>query len=174
MKHQARTAMLVAAIAVGLGTAPMARAQSAWTTYQNTDFHFTVDVPAEPTISVGITESPAGPEPTFQGTIELSPDSALQLTAVDLTRVTVAIDPNAVLEGGVKGGVGAANATIDSETTISDGDAIGRDVVFHNGTVKYETRIFYLNRRVAALTGLGNGKLPDAFGRAAAAFKILP
>ena len=174
MKHQARTAMLIAAIAVGLGTAPMARAQSAWTTYQNADFHFTVDTPAAPTISVSITETPVGPEPAFQGAIELSSDGVLQLTAVDLTKVTVAIDPNAVLEGGVKGGVNAANATIDSETTISDGAAVGRDVVFHNGAIKYETRIFYLNRRVAALTGLGNGKLPDAFGRAAAAFKILP
>ena len=174
MKHQARTAMAIAVIAGGWGTAPLARAQNAWIVYENVDFHFTIDVPAPPQLTLGTTPGPAGPLPTLQGAIEMSPDASLELSAIDLSTVKAGIDPNAILEGGIKGVVNAATATIDSETTINDGAAIGRDVIFHNANSKYEMRTLFLNRRGVVVIGLGEGKVPVEFARAAASLKLRP
>ncbi len=168
-----RSALFAAAVAVAFSTA--ATAQVAWTTWRNDDFRFQVEMPGMP-VQTGGTSGPNGVLKTLMGQVSLGARGSIAVTAIDLSAVQAELNPDTVLEGGVQGAVNNAHATLDSETTIHVGGAVGRDFTSHTANSVMRSRALYLNKRVYAVFSAvpaGSAPLPE-YDRVIASLSILP
>ena len=163
----------IAAVAV-LACAAAAQAQAEWRTYHNAQFGVSFEVPAEPQVSESTTNTAAGPAPTLAGTVDMHDRGALVFTVGDFSKLNGPADPNVVLEGAVKGSVQNAQATLDSEKSITVLGEPARDIVVHTGAFTARERIIYAGHRIYALVGVGplNVGVPAEYDRFIASFAL--
>jgi len=154
-------AAMVIALACG------ARAQPAWQTYHNVKYGFSVDIPAEPRITEGVTQAGVGPVPTLTGGIDLHERGGMVFTVADYSATTKSTDPDVVLEDLVKALVQKDGSVLDSEISIIVQGAPGRDIVAHTSRFQRRMRVIYLNRQLYGLIAVGpvGAGAPSEFDR---------
>ena len=163
-----------AAVAVVLACGAGARAQSAWQTYHNVKYGFSVATPADPRITEDVTRTSAGPVPTLNGSIDMHERGALVFSVADYTATSRSNDPDEIMEGLVNAFVHQDNSVLDSEISITVQGAPGRDVVLHNGVLQRRLRVVYLNRQLYGLIAVGpvSSGAPSEYERFAGSLSI--
>jgi hypothetical protein len=163
-----------AAVAIVLAGGAGARAQTAWHTYHNVKYGFSVDAPAEPRITEGVTQASTGPVSTLTGAMDLHERGGMVFTVADYSATTKSTDPEVVLEDLDKALVHKDGSVLDSEISITVQGAPGRDIVAHTSTFQQRLRVVYLNRALYGLIAVGpaSGGAPSEFGRFASSLSF--
>ena len=153
-----RRVLVGLALTAILTISPFASVSAAvrWTTYRNTDFGFTIEVPVQPEV----TRAQSGVSPSLQGIMLLQKENlALVFTAVDWSSARLDFSPDKMVEQVLNGALSNSKFIKDSETAITKWRYIGRDVTAHRATenLSLRMRISYHNKHVVATSCIKKG-----------------
>jgi hypothetical protein len=180
----ARLTVLAAALslfAAGALSPPAARAQDTaapaqWHTYQNVDFHVSIQVPAA--TSEKFTEGEIGGAKTRSviTLMSLGGRGAFVVTVVDFSAAAGALNVDTTLDDAVRRAVAGSGSTLDTSTPIKVDGAPGRDITFHSDKFLGKGRLVLANKRLYGLVGAGlqADGVPAEYDQFIHSLKILP
>jgi hypothetical protein len=152
------------AVATALAMAPVAIAQSAWSTYSNAEYHLTVETPAPPAIKTVVIKRADGEVPALQGVFVSDGNVAMMFSVNDMSKLTLGANPEAALDDAAAGA--GRNRVIDKQSSVTIHGAHGRVIEAHNDKATFHVRLFFVGHRLyMALSAAPPGTATPDFDR---------